>query len=615
MFFWRNTRLTFFPLCKELFRYKASYLSFDLLAGLNVALIAFPQAMVYALLAGLPLEYGLYGATIATFASAVFSGSRVLNLGPTNSTAVVMVSIFTAMGFAPNQFEQIMPIVLVMAGIFLLFGALLNVASVVQYVSKSVIFGYMTAVISIMIVNQIHNALGFDLHIMLDRSITFYDTLIATCRGLKEMSLSACLMSAFTVFIFYFWRLFSSRNSVVVLTIISVSLASWGMIHWFGYTDLQVLYPVYASEWKASFQGFSLDNVSIFASTALVLSFICLVDGTTILKSLTARMGEKSNINQMVFGMGWANIACGLCSGMPASGSLIRSSTNFLSGAKTSMASLFCGIFCLLGIIIFGPLFKYIPKAGLSTILILLGLDLFNKSAIRIVLRSNSSDACVFWITLISSFFFPLNISIFLGVFLSVALFLKKAAIPEFIEYKCEDGQEVQLEEEGKLRSEISIIHVGGNLFFASAELFRDQIRTICKRPQLKVIILKLRNAFYIDATCLLALKELLQYMHSHGRQLILSEVGYEAIKTLKKSGLDQLIGKENIFKDDKQQTNMPTVQALKQAQKLIGQEEIVVRIVTSTTPTTNVSRFKSSWRSFITPIKKRFRNVHHTSK
>lgn len=601
---WKDTQLDLLPLAKDIFRYRLSYLLPDISSGLNVALLVFPQAMIYALLAGLPIEYGLYGAIVATMMSALFSGSHVLNLGPTNSTAVVMLSSLTACGITFDQFPDVFPIVLVMTGCFLIISACLNISSLVQFVSRSVILGYMSAVIIIMIVNQIHTALGFELNIIQDDAITFFDILKATVIGIKDTDVSSLFVCAFAVFLYLFWKKFVPEGPIIALTVFSLSALSYVFIQVFG-IDVQVLDKVYASTWKVSLQGFTWDNVNTFAGTAFALSFICLIDGTTILKALAARMGQKANINQMVFGMGFANIFCGLCSGMPASGSLVRSSANYLSGAKTALTSLFCGLFCLLGIVCLGPFFNYVPKAGLATIVILLGLGLFEKKSIKIILKTNRSDACVFITTFISSFLFPLNVSIFLGILVSVALFLKKAAIPEFCEYACLDGDFTQIESNANEQSELSIIHIEGNLFFASAELFRDQIREICKRPQLKVIILKLRNAFYIDATCLLALGELLRYMHANGRQMILSEVGKAAMQTLKRSGMYEIIGGKNIFKDDVSHLNESTSKAMKRARALIGQNEVVVRILRRNKPEDYWDKFKKL-KSLVAPLGRR---------
>ena len=420
---WRETKLELLPISKDILRYHSDYLLPDVFSGLNVALLVFPQAMVYALLAGLPVEYGLYGAIVATMISALFSGSSVLNLGPTNSTAVVMLSALTACGVPWEKFPEVLPVVLFMTGVFLLISACLNISSLVQYVSKSVILGYMTAVIIIMIINQTHTALGFNLHVVQDGAITSLDIIKATIVGLKDINPSSLFTCIIVIALFFFWKKVFPRMPVIAMTIFSLALLSYFLIT-FCHFSIQTLDNVYVSSWKATLNGFTMDNINTFASTAFALSFICLIDGTTILKALAARMGVRPNINQMVFGVGLANMTCGICSGMPASGSLVRSSANYISGARTSLASFFCGVFCLLGIVCFGSFFKFVPKSGLAMVVILLGIGLFEKESLKIILRSGSVDMCVFWVTVICSFIFPLNISIFLGILLSVALFL-----------------------------------------------------------------------------------------------------------------------------------------------------------------------------------------------
>lgn len=578
---WRATRLEFLPVSKEILKYNKDCFWPDLFAGLNAALLVFPQAMVYALLAGLPVEYGLYGAIIANLVSALFSGSRVLNLGPTSSTAVLMMSMFTACGVPLSKFNEILPPVLVLTGFFLIVSSFFNVASLVQYISKSVIFGYVSAIIIIMIVNQVHNILGFELPLTTeDNVITFFDICKATIFGLKDIDISSVLIAILVCGLYYFWKRLFSKSPVIALTIISISSITFILKRFFE-CPIQVLDKVYASTWQASLQGFNFDNISNFSNMALAISFICLIDGTTVLKLLAARMGQKAKINQMIFGMGIANLFCGLCSGMPASSSLVRSSSNYSSGSKTSLTSLFCGLFCLLGIVFFGPFFNYIPKAGLSMLIIILGFNLFDIQALKVVLHTNRSDACVFFITFIFAFLFPLNISLYMGILVSIALFMKKAAVPTFFEYNYDHGQLFKTPiGQGIENPELSIIHIEGNLFFASSELFLEQIREICKRPQLKIILLKLRNALYIDATCLLAMEELLRYMASSNRRLLLCEVSKPFFKLLERSGLINIVGRDNVFFDDPNNLNYSTAQALDRAQHIIGCDNIVVRVL-----------------------------------
>jgi SulP family sulfate permease len=124
------------------------------------------------------------------------------------------------------------------------------------------------------------------------------------------------------------------------------------------------------------------------------------------------------------------------------------------------------------------------------------------------------------------------------------------------------------------------VVHIEGNLFFGSADLLLGQIRLVCKRPALKVVILKLRGVSYIDATCLLAMEELLRYMKAHNRRLLLTEVGEAAFQTLELSGLIDKIGTDHVFKDDKLQTHKAITSALNCAKELIGHGKITVRVL-----------------------------------
>ena len=152
------------------------------------------------------------------------------------------------------------------------------------------------------------------------------------------------------------------------------------------------------------------------------------------------------------------------------------------------------------------------------------------------------------------------------------------------VEYKFDDnGRLSELGEHQKRPlPEVSIVHVEGNLFFGAAELFREQIRRVCQEPNLSVVILRLKNAHHMDATSVMALEELLVYMREHKRTLILSGIRKDLVRILKRSGLLECIGRENIFFDVYQNPTQSTARALRRAQALIGAESPKISIYTS---------------------------------
>src|SRR5204863_6731841 len=133
----------------------------------------------------------------------------------------------------------------------------------------------------------------------------------------------------------------------------------------------------------------------------------------------------------------------------------------------------------------------------------------------------------------------PLHVAIFTGVGLSIMLYLRKASQPSLVEY--EFNKEGHLAEAAlntqRQHPSISIVHVEGDLFFGAAELFRTQIQRTCSDPNLRVIILRLKNARHLDATSVMALEELILFMREKDLHLIVSGATREVYRVLKKSG------------------------------------------------------------------------------
>ena len=225
----------------------------------------------------------------------------------------------------------------------------------------------------------------------------------------------------------------------------------------------------------------------------------------------------------------------------------------------------------------------------MAALVIALSFSLFNLRHIRICLRSTTDDATVLIITFLATLLAPLHVAIFIGVAISITLFLRKASHPFLIEYEFSEAGE--LREMGEKRQRpipaISIVHVEGDLFFGAAELFRTQIQRTVSDPAIKVIILRLKNARHLDATSVMALEDLILFMRKKGLHLIVSGATREVYRVLKKSGIlvtlqdgcDRRTGESNIFLTNPRNPNLSTRAALKRAQQLLGTDKADIRI------------------------------------
>lgn len=227
------------------------------------------------------------------------------------------------------------------------------------------------------------------------------------------------------------------------------------------------------------------------------------------------------------------------------------------------------------------PLIGYIPRPALAVIVISIGISLISSRNIRIVANATRSDRTVFIVTLTAGLLLALDVAIYLGTALSILLFLNKVARPEMVEYAFnEEGHLAALQaKQQRAVKEVSIVHVEGELFFGASELFRDQIRRVCEDPNLKVVVLKMRNAHHVDATSVMALEELIRYMRERDSNLLMSEVREDLMRVFRNSGIIELIGEENLFTDHAENPTLSTAQALKRAREFLGGEDANVSI------------------------------------
>ena len=176
----------------------------------------------------------------------------------------------------------------------------------------------------------------------------------------------------------------------------------------------------------------------------------------------------------------------------------------------------------------------------------------------------------------------PLHTALFLGVAASIALYLRKASRPVLVEYEFNDEGALRERSAGTDRQHprISIVHVEGELFFGAAEVFRTQIQRTARDENLRVIILRLRNARHLDATSVMAIEDLVRFLHTDGRHLLVSGLSKDVYRVLFRSGTVETIGRDNIFMGSTRNPNLSTRNALKRAQQLLGTSEAEIQIL-----------------------------------
>lgn len=581
-----DSALDSFPLKRSLRGYGKHSFSADLKAGMSVALLDIPQGMAYALIAGLPLQYGITCSAIAALVGPLLSSSRQTIFGPTNATAFMVFSYFAA--YPQLDRLSMMPLLVFMTAALLIAGAFLRVADLTQFISRTVVVAYVTGASILIIVNQLPVLLGIPAEELRQAGgpvITFPGHVH---RILTHLDHASWLNIAFSVLAFGCflgikrWLPRWPAFAVTIILISSLALipAAFGL-HvptfrnaTFAWNELLPPFPDFVSSG-------ALADASRLFGLAMALAFLATLENSAMSKTLASRMNQRVDPNQDMLALGAANLACAYFSGMTASCSLTRSALNHASGARTGFSSMWNGLCCLIGALTLGAAVAYIPRAALAALVVCVAVSLFNKRHILISINATRSDALVFVVTLLATLMLPLHVAIFVGIGVSIVLYLRKASRPSLVEYEFnEEGHLTEAKQGGRQHPAISIVHVEGELFFASADLFRTQILRSCAAdPNLRIIVLRLKNARHLDATCAMAIEDLVRALRKDGRDLIISGVVKDLYRVLRDSGLVEVVGKDNIFPASPANPNLATRNALRRAQEILGIKDAEVRI------------------------------------
>jgi len=569
----------FFPILCAFKGYSLRKLKADAKAGSTVSLLDFPQGMAYALLAGFPVTFGIYASAIGSILGPIFASSRYLMLGPTNATAALILSAFLALGLPPEIAIIALPTLVLMVGVVLILGSVLRLAALTQYVSMSVVSGYITAAALLIIINQLDQATG--LHI--PREPTFFTAFSEIIKQVGVIQIPSVLISIFTALVYIALKKARPHWPNIILAILLSALLGSVMSQFKISVEFLDAFP--PGHWPLSIPEFTFELISRLGATAFAIAFLVILESSSISKTLAAQSGERIDLNQQMLSLGFANCASAFGSGMTISGSLTRSSLNRASGAQTPLSSIISGTLLVIGVLLLGPFIGHIPTASLATIVIIVGCSLINIKHIGAIIKSTRSDATVFLVTFFSGLLFPLDQAIYIGAASSIILFLKKVSKPQLIAYSFNSHGELTEKTKGSGEPEIpgiSIVYVEGDLFFGSSDIFLDQARLLYEDPSIKVIILRVRNAHHIDATSVMAIGDLARFAREKDRDLIISGAGHDFERVLKNSGIYDIIGENNFFPNKPKNPNLSTKEALKRAQEIIGQETANIHLFTA---------------------------------
>jgi SulP family sulfate permease len=266
-----------------------------------------------------------------------------------------------------------------------------------------------------------------------------------------------------------------------------------------------------------------------------------------IAKAVGPRSTHAIDADQELFGQGFANLVGSVFQCLPGSGSFSRTALQHRAGAQTRLANVFCAVFNALAFLTLAPAARYIPSAALAAILLAVGASLIDLRAIARIVRASRADAMVCFVTLVAALALPLSYAIYVGIFLSLALYLRHASRLHLMELvPASDGSFEERPLQAARRA-IVFVQLEGDLFFALADDMAEQLGRL-EQSSTQVTILRLKRTRWIDASMLFTLEHFAASMRARGGHVLLCGVRPELHERLRSFGLLAVIGEDNVF-------------------------------------------------------------------
>jgi len=462
-----------FPFMAWLPAVDGSTLRSDLVAGFTGAILGLPQGVAFALLAGLPPQYGLYAAMIPPALSSLFGSSRQMIAGPTNAVAILL---FASLGHlaAPGSADYIRFVLTVtfLVGVFEFAMGVARLGTVVNFISHTVIVGFGTGAAILIATQQLKSYFG----IALPADASFVQTLRQTALAIGQLNPWATGVGVATVVSGILARRYLKKIPFMITATVVGSLVAAALSAWFGpeVTRIATVGALPTALPPLTVPDLSVETLTKVAPTALATTILALTLGVSIGRTLAIRTGQRIDANQEFIGQGLSNLVGAFFSSYPSAGSINRSGANYEAGAKTPLASVFSSIFLVGIVLLVAPLAAYLPLATMAGILFLIAYGLIDVRRMRAICRTSRSEASVMIVTLLAALLLGLQTAIYAGVLLSLMLFLNQAARPGIRDVKPlfrGDGH-FRFDADSELPDcpQLKMLRVNGSIFFGAVE-------------------------------------------------------------------------------------------------------------------------------------------------
>lgn len=529
--------------------YDRSNLRPDFIAGITVGAILLPQAIAFALLAGLPPQMGLFGAIIGTIVSALWGSSNHLHGGPTNTHSLLTASVLiTVAPLGSPDFIVAAGLMAVMVGIFRLIAGLARLGMLANFISDAVIVGFTAGAGILIVVGQLPNLLKITITGGENALLRIHNILL---HAPEAHLLSAGLGVAVIILLLLLSKWAPKLPGPLIVMILGA--AAVGLMR----LDLQGVRVIGAIPSGlppiAKLPFFDLDLIGKLSGGALAIGAIGLVEAVSISRSIAAQTAQRLDSNQEFIGQGMANIAMGIFSSYPGSASFNRSAVNYSAGARTGMAAVFSGLVLLVAMLVLGPVTAFVPFTILAGILIVIAYHMVDYKEISRIWRSTRGDATIMMATFLATLLLPLQFAVLTGILMSLAYYILKTSTPSVLTVlPTEDYRHFEHRPDLPPCPQLSVIEIRGDLYFGAVNHIEEIILENRKQnPSQQFLLLRMQNIQHLDISGVHMLESVVRSYREAGGDVFLVKVRPNVKHRMETTGFHKLLREDHFLDED----------------------------------------------------------------
>lgn len=522
----------------------------DAMAGLIGAVIALPQGVAFATLAGMPPEYGLYAAMVPAVVAALFGSSFHLVSGPTNALSILLFAQLAPIAEpASAEYVQLALTVTFLTGAMQLALGLAGMGILVNFISHSVVIGFTAAAGLLIIASQFSNFFG----VQIPRGASFFQILrtFAVEMAGGRVNWLVTLVSVFTIAVAIASRRFYPKTPYMIVAVVAGALFGAALEWLLGRNlgELPKLGAIRGALPPLSAPDFSLESIRQTMPIALGMTILGLTEAVSIARAIAVRSGQRIDANQEFVGQGLSNLAGALFSAYPSSGSFNRSGVNFEDGAATPLATVIAAALLIVFVVLVAPLFTHLPLAVMAAILFLVGYGLIDIQHIRQVGRTSRREGVIMLVTFLTGLLVDLEFAIIAGVLFSLIAYLHRTSQPLIIDVKPDpapDSYHFTADSGLPDCPQAKMVRVNGSIYFGAVDHVAKAFAAIDARQKHLVVIASGIN--FIDVAGAEMLVAEARRRRALGGGLYFYRMKDEVRRLLERGGYLNALGPENVF-------------------------------------------------------------------